>query len=242
MKFRVQVMTGGLIAAVVLAAGFSGFPAQAGSPVPDRLLEEARRLAALEEDYFQKRKNHDWKALYALQHPTFQKHVTFEEYLFHEGRVVFDYRDDPEHHLSGGLTPSLGFIRSAPPKKDALGFPQERTYRWFVNPHVTIEDYRLDRISISADGNYAMVALTLLGKERLPPSMVRGNIEFDTKRRHVDYWEKIDGQWRIALLANPAKISGGSKVWYFIPNDNSAWETRSYYEVDPERLASRPEK
>jgi hypothetical protein len=202
------------------------------NPGPDHL-QEAKKLAELEVDYFQKKIKNDWKGLYGYQHPDYKKRISFEEYRFFEGRVLYNYRDDQAHHISGGLTPSLEFIKKNPEKKDVLGFPQPRKYKWFSNPFITIHSYDLQRVSISKNGNYAMVEVELRGIEKLNPAVVRADIQFDIKKPHVDYWEKVDGTWKISLLADAASISGGAKVHYFIPNSNAAWEKMKFIAYVP---------
>ena len=191
-------------------------------------LQEAKKLAGLEVDYFQQKIRNDWEALYAYQHPDYRERVSIDEFQFFDGRVLYNYREEAMHHVSGGLTPSLEFIRKNPKKKDALGFSHPRKYRWFSNPFITIQGYDLKRVSISEDGNHGMVEVELRGIEKLNPAMVRGDIQFNVKKPHIDYWEKVDGTWKIALLADAASISGGTKVRYFIPNSNAAWEKMKF--------------
>ncbi len=192
-----------------------------------KLLKEARTLAALQKDYFAKRQAGKWKSLYAYQHPQFQKKVSLEEYKFFEGRVVHDYRDTADQHVSGGLMPSLAYIKKNPEKKDALGFPAPRSYRWFTNPFVKVNGYTLEKVSISEDGRHAMVVGKLKAREQLNPALVRDNIAFDVEESHIDYWEKVKGRWRIALLAHAASISG-SKVKYLIPSQSPLWEKKKF--------------
>jgi hypothetical protein len=189
---------------------------------PDQL-QEAIKLAKLEVDYFQKKIQNDWKALYVYQHPKFREHISVEEYQFFDGRVLYNYREETAHHVSGGTTPSLDYIKKNPQKKDALGFSHPRKYQWFPNPFIVIQGYKLKRVSISEDCNFAMVEVELHGIEKLNPAVVRGDIQFDIKKRHIDFWEKVAGEWKISLLADAQAVSGGTKVPYFIPNSNAAW-------------------
>lgn len=202
-------------------------------PTEKVYLQEVARLANLESDYFQKKIRSDLKGVYGYQHPEFKKHISIEEFQYFNGRVVFNYREGAEHHISGGLMPSLAYIKTNPVKKDMLGFPQQSKLRWFTNPFITIQDYVLKRISISEEGSHAMVTVELKGREKLNPAMARGNFEFDIKEPYVDYWEKVDGQWTIALLADASSISGGSKVRYFIPNSNASWEKMKFIAYVP---------
>lgn len=210
-------------------------------PGPDHL-QVAKKLAGLEVDYFQKKIRKDWKGLYDYQHPDFKERVSIEEFQFFDGRVLYNYREEEMQHVSGGLTPSLDFIKSNPEKKDVLGFPIPRKYRWFSNPFVTIKGYDLRRVSISENGNFAMVEVELRGTEQLNPAVVRDNIKFDVKKPHVDYWEKVDGVWKISLLADATSVSGGVKVHYFIPNSNAAWEKMKFTAYVPRPKATSEEK
>jgi len=226
--------------AAMIGLNFSFLSAEGWTASQKTFLSEAGQLAALQKTYFQQRVQSDWKGMYALQHPEFQKKISFEEFQFFDGRVVYNYRDGASQHLSGGMTPPLAFIKKNPGRKDALGNPQPRFYRWYPNPFITIDSYALEKISISENGKYAMVAVKLKGKEKLNTAMVRDNIEFDIAKPHVDYWEKVAGQWRITVLANPASISGGSKIPYFIPNSNAAWEKVKFIEIGADKLAMKP--
>jgi len=210
-------------------------------PGPDHL-QVAKKLAVLEVDYFQKKLQNDWEALYDYQHPAFKERVSIEEYQFFDGRVLYNYREENTHHVSGGLTPSLEFIKKNPERKDALGFSHPRTYRWFSNPFITIQSYDLKRVLVSKNGNYAMVEVELRGIEKLNPAVVRDDIQFDIKKLHIDFWEKIDGQWKISLLADAAAISGGTKVRYFIPNSNAAWGKMKFISYVPRPKANSEKK
>ena len=122
-----------------------------------------------------------------------------------------------------------------------LGFPRPSYYKWFRNPFIKVQRYSLERISISEDGQYAMVKIVLKGRERLNPAQVRGDIQFDMIRPHVDYWEKVDGKWVITVLVDKTSISGAMKTLYFIPNNNDAWVKKEYVHIDPASLLAEPD-
>lgn len=232
MGVKTRAVTGVLVA--VLALQFFTLCGEGWTAPTEKVyLQEVARLAALESAYFQKKINNDLPGVYGYQHPEFKKHVSVEEFQFFDGRVVYNYRDGAEHHLSGGLTPPLAYIKANPVKKDMLGFPQQRKLRWFANPFITIQNYVLKRISIGEAGNHAMVTVELKGRERLNPAIAHDNIEFDIKEPFIDYWEKVDGRWTIALLADASSISGGSKVRYFIPNSNADWKKMKFIAYVP---------
>ncbi len=224
----------------IMLSGFSSANAS-WAEVPDAVLNEAKKLAHLEADYFKKRLNNDLKSAYQFQHPTYKKEISVEEFLFFEGRLLAGYRTGSMGHISGGMLPPVDYIKKNPNKKDALGFPRQHYYKWFYNPHIMVKDYSLQKISISEDGKYAIVEIMLKGRERINPALVRENIEFDMTRPHVDYWEKVDGKWAITVLAESSSISGGAKTLYFIPNNNDAWEKKEYVHIDPTSLLGSPD-
>ena len=224
----VKLKTATAIFTVALASQFL-FLGGEGWTAPEKFyVQEVTKLAALERDYFRKKIRSDLDGVYAYQHPKFRKHISIQEFQFYNGRVVYNYREGIEHHVSGGLTPSISFIKNNPGKRDALGFQQQTKFRWFDNPFISIHSYDLKRILISEDGKYAKVVMELKGRERINPAMARGDIEYEVTEPFIDYWEKVDGEWKITLLEDISSISGGSKVRYFIPNNNDAWATSKF--------------
>jgi len=209
--------------------------------IEDTVLKEAKELEKIEKDYFNKRVKDDLKGTYQYQHPDFKKAISIEEFMYFEGRILSGYRNGTMEHISGGMTPPVNWIKKNFTKKDALGFPRKTYYKWFYNPFIKVKDYNLERISISKDGKYAMVKIILKGRERINPALVRADISFDFTRRHVDYWEKLDGKWVITVLADSSSISGGKNTMYFIPNNNDAWEKKDFVHVDSENLLAKPD-
>jgi hypothetical protein len=216
-------------------------PENSWAQVSDQFLKEAQTLAKLEDAYFNKRLKNDLKGAYEFQHPVYKEKISLEEFLYFEGRLVTNYRNGTAAHISGGMIPSLDFIKKHSTKKDVLGFPRPYHFKWYPNPHVIVQRYTLEQISISEDGKYAMVEVMLKGRERLNPALVRGDIAFDMARRHVDYWEKVDGKWAITVLVDQSSISGGIKIRYFIPNNNDAWEKKNYIHIDSASLLANPD-
>jgi hypothetical protein len=209
--------------------------------VSDEVLKEAKTLAKLEDDYFKKRLDNDLKGAYQYQHPTYKKEISLEEFLYFEGRLLSNYRKGMKAHISGGMIPTLEHIKKNTVKRDALGFGRPSRYKWFENPFIKIKRYSLEQISISEDGKYAMTEIMLTGRERINPALVRGNIAFDMKRTHIDYWEKVKGQWVITVLIDNLSISGSKKSLYFIPNNNDAWKKMEYVQVDSTSLLAEPD-
>jgi hypothetical protein len=140
------------------------------------------------------------------------------------------------------MLPSIKYIKKNYTKKDALGFGRPSYYQWFSNPFITVKGYSLERISVSMNGKYAMAEITIKAEEQLNPSAVRGNFRFDIKRSHIDYWEKVDGQWAITVLAyKSSAISGARTVSRFTPNNNDAWKKIDYVHIDPDSLLAEPD-
>ncbi|MZH02835.1 MAG: hypothetical protein F3745_05415 [Nitrospinae bacterium] len=209
--------------------------------VSDEVLKEAKMLAHLEDDYFKKRLNNDLKGAYEYQHPAYKEQISIEEFLYFEGRLISGYRKGMQAHISVVMIPPLEYIKKNPGKRDVLGFPRPNRYKWFENPFIKVEGYTLERISISKDGKYAMTEIMLKGMERLNPALVRGDISFDFKRPHIDYWEKVNGKWVITVLIDNSSISGSNKTLYFIPNNNDAWQKMEYVQIDPASLLAEPD-
>jgi hypothetical protein len=209
--------------------------------VSDEILKEAKILAKLEDDYFKKRLDNDLKGAYLYQHPAYKKEISLEEFLYFEGRLLSNYRKGMKAHISGGMIPSLEHIKKNTGKRDILGFPRRSRYKWFENPFIKVKGYSLEQISISEDGKYAMMEIMITGREQLNPVLVRGNMEFDMKRTHIDYWEKVNGQWLITVLIDNSSISGSNKTFYFIPNNNDAWKKMEYFQVDAANLLAEPD-
>lgn len=225
---------------LVFLGGFSTANAS-WAEMGDAVLKEAQELEKLEKQYFEKRLKNDLKGAYQFQHPKYKKEVSVEEFLYFEGRVVADYRNGVMGHISGGMLPSIDYIKKNFTKKDALGFPRQNYYKWYYNPFIKVKNYELEKISISKDGKYAMVKIMLKGRERINPALVREDISFDMTRPHVDYWEKLDGKWVITVLADNSSISGAMSTMYFVPNNNDAWEKKDYIHFDPESLLAMPD-
>jgi hypothetical protein len=232
-------ITSYLLSAILLLVFVSG---KSWGHVSDEMLKEAKTLAKLEEDYFKKRLNNDLNGVYQHQHPIYRKKISLEEFLYFEGRLVSNYREGPMAHISGGMIPSVDHIKKNPGKRDALGFPRPSYYKWFLNPFIKVKNYSLKQISISENGKYAMTEIILKGRERLNPSLIRGDFSFDINRPHIDYWEKVDGKWVITVLTDNPSISGTSeRTFYFIPNNNDAWEKMNYIQIDSASLLAEPD-
>ncbi len=195
---------------------------------------EAKKLATVERDYFLKRINNDWKGIYQYQNPRFKEKISAEELEFFEGRVVINYRTNG--HISGGLLPSVEYIKTHPRRNDMLGFPRTMKFKWYFSSHIDVRDYILESIAISKDGKYAKVSITLTGEEVLPKHLFRHEYTMDFEKPWVDYWEKVNGQWKVTLLQRKAHISG-TKVHHFVPNEIEEWNKIDFIQVPGGKLA-----
>lgn len=211
---------------------------QAEEIIESQLIEEARTLAEKEAIFVNARIKNDWGKIYDIQHPNFRKKISRVEIKYLEGWAAYDYREQGKAnaHISGLFNPTVAFMKKNPNKKDPLGFPVPRKYRWSQNPFIEIKRHSLENISISEDGKYAKVKVMLEGREKVNPAVARGLFQYDSKYTLTDYWEKVDGSWFITLLSKPVAISGVSVLNYFVPNDKSGWEKASFVEIDPKNL------
>ncbi|MFQ5672651.1 MAG: hypothetical protein ACE5G9_06110 [Nitrospinales bacterium] len=206
-------------------------PAAGRTGIPDDFLKEARKLRAIEMDYFQKRLTSDWPAIYDYHHPKFRENVSIEEFKFFQGRVVYNFRQAATLHVSGFGLPTREYIKNHPAKKDILGFPVPPKYQMFGDPLITPKSLVIDKIAVSRDKRFAKVEGRVMGREQLNPAIVRGHIEFPVTIAVVDFWEKVDGRWVITLLKDISHISGHTR-FYYIPNNNDGWEQMEFVEID----------
>ena len=203
------------------------------------LLQEARNLINVEQDYFQKRMASDWPAIYDQQHPAFKKRISYEEFVFYDGRIAYDFWDWPSNRVSGGaLAPSKQFIRDNQGKKDMLGFPALRKYKMASNPLVTIERSEIEKVSISKNGLFAKVTSRYYGKETLHPAIVKAIMVIPFEQTFVDYWEKVDGKWKITILQDPASISGNT-LYHLIPYDLDAWDHIEFVDISASAVTAK---
>ena len=213
-------------------------PMYAKNTIAPLLTEEAAVLFDREKQLLNARIKVEWEKIYSFQHPEFRDKISIDEIRYFEGWVEDDYRKIAKQnaHISGSFVPTLDFIKKNPYKKDPLGFPVVRRYKFSEDPFLKVKSYSLEKISISTDGKYAKVRTMLKGRQRLNPAIVRGNFEFDAQYPLTDYWEKVKGDWVITLLSAPINTSGSGILKYYIPNDQSGWGKAEFVEINPEDL------
>jgi hypothetical protein len=226
-----------VIIGVLLFIG-SPKPMYGENTVTPLLINEAKNLFDREKQLIKARINLNWEKQHSLQHPDFRKKISVDELSYFEGWVAKDYREKAKKnaHISGSFVPTLDYIKKNKDKKDPLGFPVKRRYKWSEDPFLKINSFYLKKIFISSGGKYAKVNVMLEGRQRLNPAIVRGNFPFDAKYSATDYWEKINGKWVITLLSAPVKTSGAGIIKFFVPNNKNGWEKTNFIEINPEDL------
>ena len=76
------------------------------------LREEAQKLYQTAQDYLNKSFTSNWDGIYGLQHPKFRKSVSIEEFIYFNGIIEVDYRNNGRSHVSGGYGyPTTEFIK-----------------------------------------------------------------------------------------------------------------------------------
>ena len=202
------------------------------------LKDEAVIIFGKEKELFSARQKRDWKKIHAFQHPDFRKKISETEIKYFEGWVTADYREKSKQnaHISGSFIPDLDYMKKYPNKKDPLGFPVPRRYKWSENPFFDVKGFDIEKFFISTDGKYAKVKMMIKGREKLNPALVRKIFEFDAQYPLTDYWEKVDGNWVITLLSTPVNTSGTGILKFYVPNDKSGWEKAEFVEINPTDL------
>ena len=211
----------------------------AKNAITPQLTEEARVLFEREKQLFNARINVDWEKMHSLQHPEFRKKISVTEMLYFEGWAASDYREKAKQnaHISGAYVPNVDYIKKNVYKKDPLGFPVKRRYKFSEDPYLKVKTFSLEKISISTDGKYAKLKVMLKGRERLNPAITRGgHYEFPAQYSTTDYWEKVNGNWVITLLSKPANLSGTGILKFFVPNNKSGWGKAEFVEINPADL------
>ncbi len=220
----------------VVLAPFKGF---AGDTRTSPNVNDARDLFKIEKQYFEERTQSRWDEIYKRQHPELKKRVTQELFINRDGMAGYDTVDLLQSRKAGGLSilPPPSDVVTTP--RDALGFPTSRKYRIIANPWVKIKKHRYDRVLISPDGRYARVDVKLDVDERLPPHLFRVDLVVPHTREHFDYWEKVDGNWVVALMVHRLSLSGGKIPVTFLPKKMDELDKIEWIEFDPKKLETQ---
>jgi len=221
--------------AAVHTAGLAGEPQDAAA----RLEATARRLLEVERHYFDERRASQWEAIYARQHPRLQERITLPFFVNRNGRAAYDTPDvQPKPQAPTGplIVPAPPPSDRILPARDILGHPTERKYRFYANPWVHIERWRFETVSVSPDGRYGKVDVQLDVTETLPPQLFKMDVKIPEERVYTDYWENIEGEWRVALMVHQPSISGSRWTEVFIPNELEQLNQIEWVAFDPGSL------
>ena len=239
-NFNLQLKRGFITAILGLLLSISSPQLMyAKNTITPQFNEEAQVLFDREKQLFNARINVDWEKMHSLQHPDFRKKISADEIRYFEGWVASDYREIAKQnaHISGAYVPNVDYMKKNVYKKDPLGFPVKRRYKFSENPYLKVKTFSLEKISISTDGKYAKLKVMLKGRQRLNPAIVRGgHYEFAAQYPMTDYWEKVNGNWVITLLSKPANVSGTGILKFFVPNNKSGWGKAEFLEINPADL------
>ncbi len=207
------------------------------APVSD-LFQEAQKIYKNEEDYFQKRMQNDWSAIYNYQHPDYRKKVPLEAFKFFDGRAPTDYVEEMKANLSGNETVVWEIIRKNQEKKDILGFPTQRQYRIFSDPLFSVQGHTIDNIAVSKDGKYAIAHYKANIDAQFPPDLWRGYKRYTFVLSAEDFWEKAGDKWFVPILKKNTSICGVQVGYYLVPANYSDWGKMEFVEYDAGALRS----
>ncbi len=219
-------------------------PVVMSSESRDTLLKEAQILYEADSRYVDARLQNQWKIIYSFQHPEYQKAISFEEFQYFGGHVAINYRADKNfmYNVSGiPRHPSVKDIKRNPIKKDPfLGVPIPPTYRFISNPLINITGHKFETVHVDDSGTLGKVAIRLNILEKLPPVARAGNIKIIRDILYVDYWEKINGKWTLAVMKQFSgfHISGAAYgvSEHPVPANASRWSAAHFTEFNPEDL------
>ena len=128
------------------------FPLSTFASDPNSLREEAQKLYQTAQDYLNKSFTSNWDGIYGLQHPKFRNSVSIEEFIYFNGIIEFDYRNNGRSHVSGGYGyPTTEFIKKNPARKDILGFPVPKKYQMTTNPMVKVKKFSIKKKTITIE-------------------------------------------------------------------------------------------
>jgi hypothetical protein len=215
--------------------------AQLDGPEPIDIAREARTVYSVTKDYFQKRLDSEWQAMYDYQSPEFKKRVSFAEYLYFDGQVAHNHHAGSPFHISGTPQAAEEFYKRNQEKRGFLNLPMKRTYSFAQSYNFKIKKHRIEKIFISKDGRYAKAHIRLEGSGLFPPQLWRGVKEIHLNEIFVDFWEKVDGQWKIALLKDERHISGKGVKFYYVPDAEDAWNGVEFVDVPEEQFHPVPD-
>ena len=216
-------------------------PITTGSENKDTLLKEAQTLYKAGSRYVDARFQNQWKIIYSFQHPEYQKAISFEEFQYFNGHVATNYRKNRnfKRNFSGyPIYPSVEDIKRNPIIKDPFsGAPLPPLYRFIPNPLFNFTGHKFEKIYLDDSGTLGKVAIKLNVIES-PPPIVMDNFKIRRNILYIDYWEKINGKWVLAVMKQfpGIHLSGAVTRKHPVPRDMSRWVAAPFTEFNPEDL------
>lgn len=216
-----------------------------GSQSADTLLKEAKLLLKADTQYLDARFNNKWEIIYSFQHPDYQKKISIEEFKYFSGRIAANYREDKYFQRISGAPayPSVEKIKRNPFRNDFfLGIPIPPTYLLIPHALKQVKDHKLENVYINDSATLGKATIRLNIVENFPPSfrMFDRNMKYDIV--YIDYWEKVDGKWVLALMRpfpeTKPHISGSKEKRYEhpLPMDKFRWDNVQFTEFKVEEL------
>jgi hypothetical protein len=210
-----------------------------GSENKNTLLEEARILYKADSRYVDARFKSQWETIYSFQHPEYQKAISSEEFQYFSGHVPTNYREDRsfKRNVSGyPLYPSVEDIKRDPIKKDPfLGVPLPPIYRFIPDPNFNFTGHKFEKVYLDDRGTLGKVEIRL-NVIQSPPTAVMNDFKIRRDILYIDYWEKINGKWVLAVIKQFSKVhvSGAVTKEHPVPKDKFRWDKAVFTEFNPE--------
>ena len=213
-------------------------PGMSFADISTNLINEAKKLYRVQEKYLKHCLANEFKAIYNYHHPHYKKKISFDEFLYFDGKIEFGYRDGLRASVSGGysIAPMELILRNAGQRKDILGYPSLRKFQWTTNDLVDIKSFTIESISMTSDKNFAKITTRLNGKMTLPPGAVHAIMKIPYSQPYLDFWEKVDGQWVITILQDVSHVSGGRAKFYYIPKSQEVWNKKRFVKFSSSEL------
>lgn len=215
-----------------------------GSQSADTLLKEAKLLFKADTQYLDARFNNKWEIIYSFQHPNYQKKISIEEFKYFNGHIAANYREDKYFQkISGYPTyPSVEGIKRNPFRKGPFDILIPPTYRLIPHALKQVKGHKLENVYINDSVTLGKVAIKLNIVESFPPFFRMPDAKMKYDIVYIDYWEKVDGKWVLALMKpfpeTKPHISGSKEKRYEhpIPIDKFRWDNVQFTEFKVEEL------
>lgn len=213
------------------------------SQATETLFKEAQSLLKVDSRYLDARFSSNWEIIYSFQHPDYRKAISIDEFKYFKGRIVMNYRQDKSfQRISGAPTyPSVEEMKKNPLRKPLFGLPVPPVYRLIPNMFVSIKNHKLENVFVDDSGTLGKTIIRLDILEDFPP-MFQIDEKIKRDSLYVDYWEKVNGKWVLAVMRpfpnKGPRISGAQTEVpeHPVPIGLSRWKTGSFTEFKVEDL------